>query len=316
MNTSDFNEVNYLKFNPDVAKAVEQGAFASGAEHYQIFGKDEGRSWTSVSARQSTIFSGINTKGFGLEIGPSHSPIAAKCEGFNVQILDHASANDLREKYEGHGVDLTRIEEVDFIWSGEPLTELIGQTECYDWIIASHVIEHTPDFVVFLDECRQLLKTNGVLALVVPDKRYCFDRLRSLSSTGDVLDAHQLKRKVHSPGKVFDYVANTISVGGQLAWNETAKNGIQALLHTKANAIEQYRLASSGSTYIDIHNWRFIPESFQLLLEDLQDLNLCKLGIQALSPTIGGEFFAHLSKSAKLQRSDRLSLLNAIASAS
>jgi SAM-dependent methyltransferase len=39
----DFNESLYLKSNPDVQQAVTRGEFRSGFEHYQIFGRWEGR---------------------------------------------------------------------------------------------------------------------------------------------------------------------------------------------------------------------------------------------------------------------------------
>lgn len=38
-----FNEARYLAGNPDVAQAVAAGQIASGQQHYEIWGKDEGR---------------------------------------------------------------------------------------------------------------------------------------------------------------------------------------------------------------------------------------------------------------------------------
>lgn len=46
----------------------------------------------------------VDRKGFGLEIGPRHNPVAPKGTGSNVHILDHASADELREKYKDHDV--------------------------------------------------------------------------------------------------------------------------------------------------------------------------------------------------------------------
>ncbi len=39
----NFNEASYLEHNPDVAQAVTNGHFTSGAEHYIRFGRAEGR---------------------------------------------------------------------------------------------------------------------------------------------------------------------------------------------------------------------------------------------------------------------------------
>lgn len=95
----------------------------------------------------------------------SHNSLAPKKEGLNVHIPDDASADELREKHKGHGVNLENIEEVDFVWRGEPLHELVGRQQSYDWFIASHVIEHSPALIIFLAECERLLKPDGVPAV-------------------------------------------------------------------------------------------------------------------------------------------------------
>ena len=116
-----FNESEYLKTNPDVALAVLNGQFSSGLEHYEKYGKKEERMLNCFGrmTREDNALYALNKNGVGLEIGPSHNPIAPKSRGFNVHILDHASAEELRTKYQGHGVNLHNIEEVDFIWSGQ-----------------------------------------------------------------------------------------------------------------------------------------------------------------------------------------------------
>ena len=73
------------------------------------------------SLRQRFVAAYAPKAGPGLEIGPSHSPLAPKAAGFNVEILDHAPAQDLRVKYRNAGVDIDHIEEVDFVWRGESL---------------------------------------------------------------------------------------------------------------------------------------------------------------------------------------------------
>jgi SAM-dependent methyltransferase len=209
MSDLKFNEDEYLEANPDVAAAVKGKVFRSGREHYVLHGEVEGRMLNRSfgrSSREEKVFHLLDKKGVGLEIGPSHNPIAPKAKGFNVHILDHASAAELRNKYQGHGVNLDNIEEVDFVWHGEPLQELIGKTGCYDWIIASHVIEHVPNFISYLQQCEALLKPAGILSLVIPDKRYCFDYFSSCSSTGNVLDAYAEKRVRPSHGQIFDHI--------------------------------------------------------------------------------------------------------------
>ena len=68
----------------------------------------------------------IKTK-IGLEIGPSHAPLAPKKAGFNVQIIDHMTKKQLIEAYKAHKGNIDNIEEVDFVWSGQSYAELPGK---------------------------------------------------------------------------------------------------------------------------------------------------------------------------------------------
>jgi len=95
------------------------------------------------------------------------------------QLRSNSLCDELRAKYTNHGVDLAKIEEVDYVWQG--FSQFIGATK-FDWIIASHVIEHVPCVISFLRDCESVLKPDGVLSLAIPDKRRCFDKLREKSS--------------------------------------------------------------------------------------------------------------------------------------
>lgn len=238
----------------------------------------------------------IDRDGFGLEIGPSHRPIAPKKAGFNVEIIDHMSAEGLKIKYQAHNVNIEDIEEVNYVWQGEPLDQLIGKSEVYDYIIASHLIEHTTDLVAFLQQCSNLLKPNGVLSLIIPDKRYCFDYLRWPSTTGDALQAYFEKRSRHAPGVVFDYFSSACTLNHQIAWGKGAA-GELSIIHPFAQAVQLMEEAElTSSDYIDVHQWRFTPSSFKLILSDLQQLDLVKLYEVCSFDTDGCEFYITLGK--------------------
>lgn len=312
----DFDENEYLGLHEDVASAVANGTFKSGLDHYKKFGKQEGRIlrklFTGQTSREHAVFRLINRKGQGLEIGPSHNPIAPKKKGYKVHVVDHATANELRKKYSAHGVNLDNIEEVDFVWKGQPLSELVGKTEFYDWIIASHVIEHIPDLVSFFQQCDKLLKPSGILSLVIPDKRYCFDYFQSLSSTGGLLEAYAEKRIKPTAGQVFDHFSNASSRNGAIAWSSNRSGGADALVHKLDDALVHWQKAINSPEYIDVHCWRFTPESFRLIMSDLFRLGLTNLRMQAEFPTSGCEFYVSLGKTQKsvdFEDHDRLALL-------
>lgn len=301
MNKSNFDEESYLDANPDVAEAVISGAFKNGYEHYLIHGKNEGRMLKKLfeKSRNDKVFNSIKKKGLGLEIGPSHNPLAPKKKGFSVHILDHASAKDLRNKYRDHGVNIENIEEVDFVWKGEPLHELIGNTKCYDWIIASHVIEHVPDFISFLQQCEILLKDDGIISLVIPDKRYCFDYFSQITSTGEVLDAHLEKRQRPSSGQIFNHIANAAKRNGNIAWGPDNNGGADQLVHEFHEAKSHFLRSKETSDYIDVHCWRFTPSSFKLIISDINQLNLIDMEVRNQFNTVGCEFYISLGKVSK-----------------
>jgi SAM-dependent methyltransferase len=269
-------------------------------------------------SRFEKITSSLNMQGLGLEIGPSHNPVAPKKENFNVHVLDHLDAEGLKSKYIGHdalGVDVNNIEEVDFVWSGEPLPDLIGKTECYDWIIASHVIEHVPDMIGFLQQCEKLLTPNGKLSLVIPDKRFCFDYLSPLTSAGQFIDAHEQKRTRPSVGQVFDHFANACSQNNAITWvNSPDETASIQVLHPFQQAMDLGLHWIESGDYIDVHCWRFTPESFELLLSDFRKLKLLQLTVDCSFPTYGHEFYVSLSKQAKASDAelDRVKVLRSL----
>jgi len=246
-------------------------------------------------SRNEKVFFLLDKAGQGLEIGPSHNPIAPKREGFRVHILDHLDSDGLRKKYSIHGVNIDAIEEVDFVWQGEKLSELIGSVDCYDWIIASHVIEHYPDVVSFLQECEKLLKPMGILSLVVPDKRACFDYFSPVSSTGEILDSYFQRRTRPSPGQVFNHFANASKKNGAIAWSLTTDSP-NDLVHEFQQTLGLLERAKTTEDYIDVHCWRFTPQVFSNLLADLNNIGVVGLSLVKAFPTNGCEFYVSLQK--------------------
>lgn len=248
--------------------------------------------------RKARVFATIDRNGLGVEIGPSHDPIAPKREGFRVHVIDHASREELLHKYAAHGLPLDRIEDVDFVWKGESYVELTGTPKHYDWIIASHLIEHTPDLIAFLDDCDSILKDGGVLSLVIPDKRYCFDRFRPITGLARVIDAHVAGSKIHSEGTVAEFFMNVAARGHVLAWDERSR-GDYHFLHSVREAQDVMREVRELHAYRDVHNWCFVPHSFRLILADLHALGYTALREVHFDAPGGYEFYVALGRHGK-----------------
>ena len=247
------------------------------------------------SSREEILLAGIDKHAAGLEIGPSHRPVAAKRDGYNVAILDHLDAPALRAKYAEHGVNIAAIEEVDYVWSGQPLEQLV-EGRLFSWIIASHVIEHVPDLVGFLDSCERILAPGGVLSLAVPDKRYCFDCERENSALGRVIDVALAKATNHTPGIAAEYFLKVRRKGGQIAWHEGAPGQLEPV-HGLRDALEALEQVRQGH-YLDLHSWVFTPNSFRQIIRDLRALGMTGFEERAFHDTRGCEFFVMLEKPA------------------
>lgn len=246
-------------------------------------------------SRNQKLLTGCDMTGIGLEIGASYCPVAPKKAGYRVEVLDHASAEALREKYKAQNVDISNIEEVDYVWSGEPLHELTGKSDYYDWVVASHVVEHTPDLVSFLQQCETMLKPEGILCLAVPDHRYCFDIFRPVSTPGSIIQAFLEKRKRHTLASIWDHFSMITRKGEQVAWHNGHPGDYQPM-HRLDEVSSMFKRAQITSEYIDVHNWIFTPASFHLVMLDINVLGYTNLQVCNFFPTDGCEFIVQLKK--------------------
>lgn len=250
-----------------------------------------------MTSRGDKIFHALNCEGLGLEIGPSYSPMMPKRDGWNVEIADHLDAQSLRNKYAAWGVDGAAIEDVDYVIGEGGLFAAIGKESRFDFIVASHVIEHVPDVVQFLVDCEKLLKPDGVLSLVVPDKNFCFDLLKPLTTTGQILQAHLERRSRHSPGTIFDaHALHARTRDGAIVWTEAIDPAQLELVHTLGEAKQIMDDYVRSTQFIDVHAWQFIPASFDRVISDCAQMGLINFEVEVSFGTAGHEFFISLRK--------------------
>jgi predicted SAM-dependent methyltransferase len=243
--------------------------------------------------RRDFVFATADPKGSVLEIGPAHYGILPKRDGFNTKTVDYLDRAGLVEKYrEFQQYSPDDIEEVDFVLPpGASMADVIS--ERFDLVLASHVLEHTTSVIDFLADCTKLLTDRGVIALVVPDHRYCFDRFRERSSLGRIIDASLNPPPVHTVGTLTEFTLNAVKHRGETSWSP-GHQGNYELIHSLAKAKENGEEAR-GETYIDVHNWIFTPHYLRLLLQDLWSLELISVREAFFHDTVGHEFFINLT---------------------
>lgn len=201
----------------------------------------------------------------GLEIGPLNRPLVRKGEA-QVYYADHLSTAALREKYrDDPAVDITQIVEVDFDLAQTTFRDALTRIAPLDFVVASHVIEHVPDLVGWLSDIHAALRVGGVLALVIPDKRFTFDIHRRETPLWEIEAAHAEKRTRPSLGITLDHFLNVVKVDAGELWRDYSigRDAHRATPPTAVQTIfEQWR----DGRYIDVHCWVFTPWSFLRLI--------------------------------------------------
>lgn len=208
----------------------------------------------------------------GAEIGALCRPLVTRQDGA-VYYIDHANTEELRQKYKNDpNVDVNSLVEVDAVWGKRSLSEALNGKRV-DYVIASHVIEHVPDLVGWLNEIRAILTPNGQLRLAVPDKRFTFDLMREESRLSDVLSAHVVRARIPQPQAILDHVLNVrydVSAGD--IWNGIESAGRPA--HTLVDAMNVANDSVVNGTYHDVHCWVFTPVSFARICRALAENDL------------------------------------------
>lgn len=248
-----------------------------------------------MTDNRKRCLSGIDTSvGCGLEIGPLDRPLLPRSPG-RIFSADHTSTEALRKKYASDPVVSTRdICEIDFDLSNTPLSRLAHGS--FDYVVASHVIEHVPDIVTWLRDIQSILRVGGCLALVVPDRRFTFDYFRRESTLWMVQEA--IGRQRPDAEIVLDYLANVVSADASKLWADppVAQRELRKIYSAAqcSNLIARH----SGGEYIDVHCWVFTPASFRELILEMIEANGLSLKLSLLEPTFKYQldFHAQLTK--------------------
>ncbi|HEY6470637.1 MAG TPA: methyltransferase domain-containing protein [Candidatus Dormibacteraeota bacterium] len=229
----------------------------------------------------------------GLEIGPLASPRVRKSEG-PIRYLDHAGATELKQKYEsdlGMRGRLDEIVDVDYvIGDKQTIADAVIADAPFDYVLASHVLEHIPDPIGWMDDIARILRPGGILSLVIPDKRYCFDINRSLTRISDLVDANMRHLRQPSYSQVYDFNANALLdlVDAHAVWRGDADYSTatrQGVGDPDVYALEACKRMQTSDAFVDVHCNVFTPDSFLDVFGKLARLGLTNFEVADFSPT-------------------------------
>jgi predicted SAM-dependent methyltransferase len=268
----EYVESHYTGAHTDLRKF--KGARARA--HYEEHGRREGRRASPAADRTgflSCIPYGVRT----LEIGPFHAPAF---KGPNVKYLDIMSRDALvahaqKIKLSTENIPAT----IDFVSETGDLSVVDAQ---FDVVFSSHVVEHQPNFVGHLNAAARLLHPGGCYAMIVPDHRYCFDAFQQESCIGEVVEAHLQNRRLHSLKTIIEHTAQTTHNDVVRHWRGD-HGEIDNVTQRLKSAISLWR--AHQDKYVDMHAWRFTPQSFRAICEALASLDLLDLKLHRVYDT-------------------------------
>jgi ubiquinone/menaquinone biosynthesis C-methylase UbiE len=248
--------------------------------------------------RRENILFGLDLEnGTGVEIGALDKPVLQRPSA-NVVYVDHTDRLKLLEKYkDDEAVALTDIVDVDYVWTDGEFAAVL-ESRKFDFVVASHVIEHVPDVVWWLNEVATVLHPFGSLRLAIPDKRFTFDFLRAETTLSDVLSSWVVGQRCPSPRQIIDFWGYYRAVDALDAWRGDYPKDRRFHSSEFAAALEKAKDAVEFGAYYDTHCLVLTPGSFVTLMQGLVDLDMSEFACTRITTTGFGEleFFVHLMK--------------------
>ena len=130
-----------------------------------------------------------------------------------------------------------------------------------NYVAASHVIEHVANPLAALREWYRISRHGGFLYIVVPDRRYTFDRRRPLTTVPHLIEDFEKEVGDNDPTHIDDFIFN---VDWALFSPATSERDVEKDRHTLR---EKYLAATRARLSINIHFHTFEPASFFQLIQ-------------------------------------------------
>jgi SAM-dependent methyltransferase len=224
--------------------------------------------------RRAKLLQGLDLSRLcGAEIGPLDRPLVRKTDGA-VFYVDHLETEPLRAKWSSdRNVDTSKLL-VDAVWGEQSLLDGLAMAagpgfSGLDYVVASHVIEHVPDVITWLQEIQAVLKPGGQLRLAVPDKRFTFDYLRRTSDLASMLYAWKCRARVPNAYCILDFCLNMAPVDTPAAWRGPLDPANLKRGFDFAGALAIADDARLNGRYHDVHCWVFTPASLARCFAEL-----------------------------------------------
>jgi SAM-dependent methyltransferase len=247
--------------------------------------------------RKAILTRHLNLAGKGVEVGPILR-IALHKQEYDVLYADYADEDTLRAEYaKNPRVDTARIPKIDLVIGDKLLDEVAGRDQ-FDYIVASHVIEHVPDLIGWIASCMSALKPGGVLSLAIPNANYSFDIARRRTEFSDILAASVESRRKPTLTQIADHIGNVRKVKPRDVWAGVTTPENAPRIHTMEHVLRVLQHVKQTDVYRNCHCWIFDEARFEALIRQAVELKLLDVEIVEIVKTAANrqEFFCALRR--------------------
>jgi len=136
--------------------------------------------YTSLNREYISKYFIVN--GEGIEIGAMDSPLPLNKE-VKVNYLDRVTKEEQIKIFPD--LDINLLVNIDIIGDGETLNGIEDNSQ--NFVIANHMLEHCQNPILTIQNFLRVLKSDGIIFLAIPDKRFTFDKPRKLTSWDHML---------------------------------------------------------------------------------------------------------------------------------
>jgi len=230
--------------------------------------------------------------GSGLEIGALHRP-AILPAGVDVKYVDLLSREESIKKFPE--LEASEIVAVDFIDNGFVLSEIPKSSQ--DFLIANHVLEHTPNPIQVLKNWSRILKPYGILFVTVPIAQACFDKGRALTTLEHLIDDFKLynqKSLVRAQERIEQKNREHLREWINISECNLFKERYTDYQHPSFAEIEK-RIEATDIKNIEIHFHTFSMASYKQLLAFITDTIDQSVRVETVIQN-GGEIISVMKK--------------------
>lgn len=199
----------------------------------------------------------------GIEIAPYFNPIVDRTQ-YDVLYVDCIDNDEIQRKAaENPGAVNRIVPEIDTVWvPGVPLRKCIGHEPLF-YAVASHVMEHVPNPLGWINDILAVLEPGGLIALILPNRERSMDYYRQPTSFAQLI-GWAIEKPAHpTPTQVMDFLSVSFEDNPTVNFDEPLPPFSQAKRHySDTDAIGFAEFVQRENHYLDVHCSVWTPASF------------------------------------------------------